>query len=105
VAVHGAGRDRRAFLRHTPRLHAAGFSVVLFDCREHGTSSAQRRGIGYATREAEDAALMTKHVRNVLKYRNVIAIGTSQGAAAVIIAAARYGTVRSPAHFTSPLVC
>jgi len=47
IAIHGAGVDRREFLRFTPWFHEAGFEVLLFDCREHGISSGTGRGVSY----------------------------------------------------------
>ena len=35
---HGAGRERRAWLRHTPFLNKAGYSCLSFDYSDHGTS-------------------------------------------------------------------
>ena len=32
VAVHGAGRDRRAFMRHFPLFVNAGYAIVAIDC-------------------------------------------------------------------------
>ena len=51
VAVHGAGADRREFLRHVPLFHAQGYPVLLFDCRERGTSDGAVGETRSASRE------------------------------------------------------
>jgi fermentation-respiration switch protein FrsA (DUF1100 family) len=88
VAVHGAHADRREFLRHVPLLHAAGYPVLLFDCREHGTSDGAGRGISLGVREAEDVVAAVAWARRVRGLARVAALGTSQGGASVILAAA-----------------
>lgn len=89
VAVHGGGRDRRAFLRHTPLFHRAGFGAVLFDCRGTGNSDGRGRGMSFGLRESEDVLAAVDYARTVLGYSKVVAVGTSMGATASIIAAAR----------------
>jgi pimeloyl-ACP methyl ester carboxylesterase len=88
VLVHGGGRDKRAFMRHMPVFQKAGYSTLAFDCREHGLSHKEGKGIGWTVREAQDCAVVSKYVRDTLGYENVVLCGTSQGAAASIVAAA-----------------
>jgi len=88
VAVHGAGADRREFLRHVPMFHRAGLPVVLFDCREHGISDGRGRGISLGLRESEDVSAVVAWARRELGLERVAVIGTSQGGASVILAAA-----------------
>jgi len=45
VCTHGAGRDRRAFLRHIPIFYEANYAVILFDCRDHGISDGMDPGV------------------------------------------------------------
>lgn len=87
VLVHGAGRDRRNFMRHSPVFHEAGYTTLLIDCREHGTSSAQGKGTGFTTREAIDIIHAARFGRDVLGFEKVVLCGTSQGAASSIVAA------------------
>ena len=87
VLVHGAGRDRRTFMRHTPVFFNAGYSTLLIDCREHGTSSATGKGMGFTTREAIDVIQAARYGREVLGYEKIVVCGTSQGAASSIVAA------------------
>lgn len=44
IMSHGAGRDRRAWLRHCPFLIEAGYSCLMFDFRNHGTSGSFSTG-------------------------------------------------------------
>jgi len=41
VFVHGGGRDRRAFLRHSSWVCQAGYSALLYDSRGHGVSDGE----------------------------------------------------------------
>jgi fermentation-respiration switch protein FrsA (DUF1100 family) len=88
VAVHGGGADRREFLRQTPLLHEAGYPVLLFDCREQGISDGAGRGISLGFRESEDVSSATAWAKRARGLHRVAALGTSQGAAAAILAAA-----------------
>lgn len=88
VAVHGAGADRREFLRHVPIFHRAGLPVVLFDCREQGISDGRGRGISLGLRESEDTSTVAAWAKRELGLERVVVIGTSQGGASVILAAA-----------------
>jgi alpha-beta hydrolase superfamily lysophospholipase len=88
VAVHGAGADRREFLRQVPVFHRAGYPVLLFDCREQGISDGAGRGISLGTRESEDVTAAVAWAKLSRGLARVAVIGTSQGAASVILAAA-----------------
>jgi hypothetical protein len=88
VAVHGAGADRREFLRQVPVFHRAGYPVLLFDCREQGISDGAGRGISLGIRESEDVTAAVAWAKLSRGLARVAVIGTSQGAASVILAAA-----------------
>jgi len=88
VAVHGGGADRREFLRQVPVFHRAGYPVLLFDCREQGISDGAGRGISLGIRESEDAAAAVAWAKRSRGLERVALIGTSQGAASAILAAA-----------------
>lgn len=89
VAVHGGGADRREFLRQLPSFHAAGYTVLLFDCREHGISDGTGRGLSIGVRESQDVSAAVQRLRAEPGILRAAAIGTSQGGASVILAAAR----------------
>lgn len=86
VCVHGAGRDRRAFLRHSTFLRDLG-DVLLFDCASHGSSDmASGPPVTLGRREAEDVTAVVSFAR--ARSRHVGIVATSQGAVATILAVA-----------------
>jgi pimeloyl-ACP methyl ester carboxylesterase len=88
VCCHGAGRDRRAWLRHIPSILKSGCAVLLFDLQEHGVSDGQQRGICWATYSPGDCCAALHYARNKLGFEKTIAMGTSMGGVSVILAAA-----------------
>ena len=89
VTIHGAYFDRRDFMRRLPMLHAAGYPVLMFDCREHGTSSGTGRGPGIAQREFHDVLAAIVYLRQERGFSQIALFGQSQGAVSAIIAASR----------------
>lgn len=87
VLVHGAGRDRRAWHRHVPFLHNAGYGCLLFDMREHGLSDGKMRGVTYGMAERYDVISAARYLRSECGYEKVGVVGTSVGGASVIMAA------------------
>lgn len=86
LTVHDGGSDRRAFLRQLPFLHQLGYTVMLFDCREHGISDGEGRGTSFGVRESQDVLAAARYL-NGLGIEQIAVFGMSQGAAAAIIAA------------------
>lgn len=66
VFCHGGGRDRRAWLRHTPIFQKAGMPCLLFDLREHGISDGEMRGFHYGIREQYDVLAAVKYAKVAL---------------------------------------
>eukprot|EP00698_Gefionella_okellyi_P004027 TRINITY_DN1373_c0_g1_i3.p1 TRINITY_DN1373_c0_g1~~TRINITY_DN1373_c0_g1_i3.p1 ORF type:complete len:379 (-),score=30.63 TRINITY_DN1373_c0_g1_i3:86-1129(-) len=89
ITAHGATEDRRQFLRHLRPLHEIGLSVLLFDCREHGLSEGNGRGVSYSVREHIDVLAAVAFVKRVYHPKAIVALGTSQGASSVLLAAAQ----------------
>lgn len=89
LLVHGGGGDRRDYLRHVPLFHAAGWPVLLFDCREQGASDGQGLGVSFGAREHRDVSSAVAWLGETHGYERIGALGTSQGGASVILAAAR----------------
>eukprot|EP00549_Striatella_unipunctata_P011695 CAMPEP_0118681484 /NCGR_PEP_ID=MMETSP0800-20121206/4967_1 /TAXON_ID=210618 ORGANISM="Striatella unipunctata, Strain CCMP2910" /NCGR_SAMPLE_ID=MMETSP0800 /ASSEMBLY_ACC=CAM_ASM_000638 /LENGTH=407 /DNA_ID=CAMNT_0006577791 /DNA_START=509 /DNA_END=1732 /DNA_ORIENTATION=+ len=91
VVCHGGGRDRRQHLRHVPHLRRHyGASVFLFDKQEHGLSDGKQRGIGWFSYEGSDVYAACKYMKVRYGFKRVVAMGTSFGAAGVLVACGTY---------------
>lgn len=88
VAVHGGEGDRRSFMRHVPMLNKAGYTVLLFDYREHGISDGDSRGIAFGWRANHDVSSAVAFIKQQRSYSRVAVLGTSMGAVSAIIAGA-----------------
>jgi len=86
--VHGAGEDRRAFMDHLPFLHEAGFSLLVFDLRDHEASDGAARGSGLGYREVHDVSAAVRYLKRERRLRRAAAFGISLGGTAVLLAAA-----------------
>lgn len=89
VCVHGGGRDRRAFLRHSAFFHKEGYPALLFDFREHGLSDGSGRGFTYGVKEHLDVIAAVEFAKAKTGLPLACVISTSVGATATIIAAAK----------------
>lgn len=93
ILVHGLDSDMgHALERWGPNLHAAGFSLLALDLRNHGASANGPEGyVTYGASEAEDVLAAMRYVqadeRNASAGR-VALFGGSMGAATVLRAAA-----------------
>jgi len=88
ITVHGGGGDRRSYLSMLPSLHNAGYPVLLFDAREHGISDGKGLGISIGYREHQDVISAVDYLVGERGFKNIGAVGTSQGAISVMLAAA-----------------
>jgi alpha-beta hydrolase superfamily lysophospholipase len=88
IAVHGAGSNRGGLLPLLPFLNEAGYHVLLFDLRDHGTSDGLGRGLGFGYREMHDVSAAVTYMKTKRRLRRVIVLGVSMGAASAILAAA-----------------
>ncbi|GHJ36866.1 alpha/beta hydrolase [Streptomyces sp. TS71-3] len=68
VVGHGIGLSKSATLGQAKFLHDAGYTVALFDHRNHGRSSTDRAFWGLAERFTDDVALVVEHVRALGPY-------------------------------------
>lgn len=89
VGVHGLGADRRNLLEQVPLFHSLGYTVLLFDCRNHGISGGDGVGPSGGVHESEDVSSAVAFLKNAGRFREVVAFGISQGAASSILAAGR----------------
>jgi pimeloyl-ACP methyl ester carboxylesterase len=87
VTVHGGGGDRRSYMGLLPTLHFAGYAVLLFDCREQGISDGNARGMSLGMRESADVVSAVDWLE-ARGFGKIAALGSSQGATSVILAAA-----------------
>jgi len=90
VCVHGAGRDRRAFLRHSQIFAEAGYPILMFDLSEHGLSDGQGRGFSFGRREKLDVLSSVRYLRKARGAERVVVVGTSTGASSAILAEGLY---------------
>ncbi|QTR04502.1 alpha/beta fold hydrolase, partial [Saccharothrix algeriensis] len=63
VVGHGIGLSKSASLPHAKFLHEAGYTVVLFDHRNHGRSSQDASALGLSARFTSDVAAVVDHFR------------------------------------------
>ena len=86
LTAHGGGGDRRSYMSLLPALHGAGYPVLLFDCREQGISDGAARGMSLGMRESADVVSAAAYLES-RGFEVLVAIGGSQGATSVIVAA------------------
>ena len=86
LTAHGGGGDRRSFMGLLPALHAEGYPVLLFDCREQGISDGAARGMSLGMRESADVVSAAAYLE-ARGFDVLAALGSSQGASSVILAA------------------
>jgi fermentation-respiration switch protein FrsA (DUF1100 family) len=83
VLMHGVRANRLSMVERARMLHAAGFSVLLFDFQAHGESTGDR--ITFGAREAFDAEAAVAFLRRRLPDEKIGAIGSSLGGAAALL--------------------
>jgi len=82
LLLHGVRGTRRQMLDRALFLHAAGYSVLLFDFGAHGESTGNR--ITFGSRESSDAGAALEWLRLRLPGEAVGAVGVSMGGAAAL---------------------
>jgi uncharacterized protein len=65
VLGHGMGLDKSRSLAQAQLLHRAGYTVVLFDFRNHGASFRDHGLTRFSHRFNDDLVAMVDHVRNM----------------------------------------
>jgi uncharacterized protein len=68
VLGHSMGMSKTRSLGHAKFLHDAGYTVCLFDHRNHGASSADRALLGLGDRFASDVTAVVSHLRGSQGY-------------------------------------
>ncbi|MCG5499880.1 alpha/beta hydrolase [Ectothiorhodospira lacustris] len=92
VMVHGWGANSSHLLFMVPRVLAEGLNAVVFDARCHGLSDDD--GFASLPRFAEDAEAVMEVLRR-RGYGDIILLGHSVGAGAVLLAASRTPDLRA----------
>lgn len=96
--------DQRQGVSLVVPLHRAGYQVLLFSYRGHGSSDGDRLGFTYGARESQDVDAAVSYLSETRGISHIGAIGHSAGAVAIILSAARnprIGAVVAAGTFTS----
>jgi uncharacterized protein len=83
LLLHGIGASRLDMVDRARFLHAAGYTVSLFDSRAHGESGGRRITFGYL--EGLDARAILAFLRRQAPGERLGVIGVSLGGAAVLV--------------------
>ncbi|WP_432588181.1 alpha/beta fold hydrolase [Streptomyces sp. HD1123-B1] len=68
VLGHGLGLSKSASLAQAKLLHQAGYTVALFDHRNHGRSVADRACWGMSDRHTDDVVAVVRYLRSLDEY-------------------------------------
>lgn len=95
VLGHGIGLEKSRSLVHAQFLHRAGYTVVLFDFRNHGSSFTDRSLTQFHRRFAGDAVAVVEYLRRTPRFAEtrIAAYGLSFSSFAVLDAITRLGSV------------
>ncbi len=101
ILGHGMWREKTTLLAHARFLHRAGFTVLLFDFRNHGDSFHDRSLTGFHRRFFEDVVAVVAHVRNMPEYARcrLVLYGISLASFAMLQAMCRPDTTVDAAVF------
>lgn len=84
ILVHGGGSDRRGMTRYVPYFMGRAVDVLALDLGCAGEAPCPVPGLTYGERESAD--VLSAYLFLVEKHANVFAMGTSAGAAAILMA-------------------
>lgn len=84
MLVHGGGSDRREMTQHVAFLLALGLDALTFDFSCHGEAPCLTPGLTYGERESRDVVAAYRFL--AARYENVYTLGSSVGAAAILVA-------------------
>jgi dipeptidyl aminopeptidase/acylaminoacyl peptidase len=80
--------DQRSGLSLVLPLHKAGYSVLLFSYRGHGSSDGDRLGFTYGAIERKDIDAAVRYLYEMRGIHRIGAIGHSAGAVSIILSGA-----------------
>ncbi|MCX4693198.1 alpha/beta hydrolase [Streptomyces sp. NBC_01408] len=69
VVGHGIGLSKSASLAQAAFLHQEGYTVALFDHRNHGLSDADKAFWGLSERHTDDVVAVVEHLRGMPEYQ------------------------------------
>jgi fermentation-respiration switch protein FrsA (DUF1100 family) len=95
VVLHGVKKNRTAVLRAALVLRRAGFNVLVFDGRAHGTSEGRYVTYGFYERRDVEAAIEWLVAEKKIDKNQVGLAGESMGAAIALQVAAANDWVRA----------
>ena len=95
VLVHGYGCERHDMLPQASFLHAAGYSVLLFDLRNCGESGGDAVTLGYREQQDVLGAIDYLKTRPDVDGSRIGALGVSMGGSTVIMAAAQTPDIKA----------
>lgn len=104
VYAHGSGKDWEEGIPLVPFLHEAGYGVLLFSYRGHGSSDPAGPGHTYGFAESKDVEAAIRYLRGRDDVTGIGVIGYSLGAASAILAAARTPDVKAVVA-VAPFAC
>jgi fermentation-respiration switch protein FrsA (DUF1100 family) len=84
ILMHGVHANRATMLGRVPFLHAAGYTVLLFDFQAHGESAGRHITFGWL--ESRDAAAAVTFARQKCPGEKIAALGVSLGGASALLA-------------------
>ncbi len=84
LLIHGGGSDRREMTRHARFLLGRGLDVLTLDLGCSGEAPCPVPGQTYGARESRD--VVSSYLYLAARYSHVLAMGSSVGAAALLIA-------------------
>lgn len=92
IFAHGLFRSRQEVLERAVDVWKLGYSVLVFDLRNHGASWKSPCSFGYLERQDVEGSI--QFVRNISPPgERIVVYGVSMGAAATLLAAAESGDV------------
>jgi uncharacterized protein len=84
MLIHGGGSDRRDQSRYIPLFLDRGLDVLTLDLACHGEAPCPVPGMTYGHRESRD--VLSAYLYLAERYDDVLAMGSSVGAASILIA-------------------
>jgi alpha-beta hydrolase superfamily lysophospholipase len=89
IFCHGLNRSRLELLERAGEAHRRGFSILLFDLRNHGESDRAHTTLGIL--ESQDVEAASQFVRIKAPGQSQFLWGVSMGAATALLAVRDYG--------------